>query len=224
MRKATRLFDIIQLLRRATRPLTAADIAATLEVGQRTIYRDIVALQSMRVHIDGERGLGYILRPGFDLPPLMFTADETEALVVALALLRRTGDTGLHSAARSASDKIASALPAPLHRLLDTGSLHAWGTPAPSLDLTLLRRAIRDEASLHLSYTDDAGDATDRTVRPIALIYYSAHATLVGWCELRQAIRNFRTDRIGAVHLSGNSFAGQGDALRALWVGGWTTT
>ena len=220
LRKATRLFEIIQLLRLAPRPLTAADMAATLECGQRTVYRDIAALQAMCVPIDGERGLGYILRPGFDLPPLMFTADESEALVVALALLQRTGDRGLHKAARAAGAKIAAAMPG---KVLDKGALFAWGTPQTPIgaDLTLVRQAIREERKLALTYVDDLGTQTRRNMRPLALIYYAAHSTLVGWCELRDGLRNFRTDRILGADLLDDDFKGQGDRLRGLWVASW---
>src|SRR5579872_5904675 len=107
MRKASRLFEIIQILRLAKRPITAAQIAERLEVTQRSIYRDIAALQAMRVPIEGGRGIGYILRPGFDLPPLMFSIDEVEAIVLGLALLDRTGDIGLKQAAKQAGQKIA---------------------------------------------------------------------------------------------------------------------
>jgi predicted DNA-binding transcriptional regulator YafY len=220
LRKATRLFEIIQLLRLARLPMTAANVAERLECGQRTVYRDIAALQAMRVPIDGERGLGYILRPGFDLPPLMFTAEESEALVVALALLQRTGDTGLHKAARAAGNKIAAAMP---DRMLDTGALYAWGTPqSPAgVDLSLVRQAIREERMLALTYADQSGALTDRVIRPLAVIYYAAHSTLVGWCELRHDIRNFRADRVQDAHLLDDHFKGQGDTLRALWVESW---
>ena len=114
MRKASRLFEIIQILRIARKPVTGAALAERLEVTVRSVYRDIAALQAMRVPVEGERGIGYILRPGFDLPPLMFTIEETEAVVLALALLERTGDGELRDAAKSVGRKVAGALPAPL--------------------------------------------------------------------------------------------------------------
>lgn len=223
MRKATRLFEIIQLLRLAPRPLTAADMAARLEVGLRTVYRDIAALQAMRVPIDGERGLGFILRPGFDLPPLMFTPEEAESLVLALALLHRTSDTGLHKAARAAGDKIAAAMPG---GVLDTGAIYAWGTPQPTagIDLALVRLAIREERKLALIYADQSGALTQRNIRPLAVIYYAAHSTLVGWCELRQALRHFRADRVVEASLLEQDFKGQGDSLRSLWIESWQPT
>ncbi|MBB3425137.1 putative DNA-binding transcriptional regulator YafY [Rhizobium sp. BK312] len=226
MRKASRLFEIIQILRLAKRPVTGADIAARLEVTVRSVYRDIAALQAMRVPIEGERGIGYILRPGFDLPPLMFSIEEMEAIVLSLALLERTGDAELKQAAKRVTAKIAGVVPPPLRQTLDANALHAWGFAAPSaaaIDLSLVRRAIRDEEKLDLAYRDELGRATERIIRPIALIYYAETANVVAWCELRQAIRNFRSDRIEGCEATGLWFKGEGDGLRQIWVNGWQT-
>lgn len=224
MRKASRLFEIIQILRLARNPITAAEIAARLEVTVRSIYRDIAALQAMRVPVEGERGIGYILRPGFDLPPLMFSIEETEAIVLALALLERTGDTELKAAAGRVAEKIAGAVPPPLRQTLSTRALHAWGSvprQPEGIDLATVRRAIRDEEKLLIDYRDEYARATERTIRPIALIYYSQTANIVAWCELRQAIRNFRADRVEACERTQAYFRGEGDGLRQLWIAGW---
>lgn len=224
MRKASRLFEIIQILRLARHPTTAAEIAERLEVTVRSIYRDIAALQAMRVPVEGERGIGYILRPGFDMPPLMFSIEETEAVVLALALLERTGDAELKAAARRVGDKIAGAVPPPLRQTLSARALHAWGA-APrqpeGIDLAAVRRAIRDEEKLVIDYRDEHARSTERTVRPVALVYYSETANIVAWCELRQAIRNFRADRVEACEATGEHFLGEGDNLRQLWISGW---
>lgn len=225
MRKASRLFEIIQILRLAKKPVTAADIAVQLEVTVRSIYRDIAALQAMRVPIEGGRGIGYILRPGFTLPPLMLSIEETEAIVLALALLERTGDTELRQAAKQVNRKIAAVVPAPLAGTFSANALHAWGSVAPvpdALDLAMVRRAIRDEQKLSLDYRDEYARATERTIRPVALIYYSQTANIVAWCELRQAIRNFRADRVEHCELADGFFRGEGETLRQLWVQGWT--
>lgn len=225
MRKAARLFEIIQILRLANHPITAAKIAERLEVTPRSVYRDIVVLQGMRVPIEGERGIGYILRPGFDLPPLMFSIEETEAIVLALSLLRRIGDRALTDAADRVNDKIAGAIPAPLRRSLTSGALHAWGSmmPAPEgVDVADIRAAIRDERKLAILYRDEQGRESERTIRPAALVYYSAHSLVVGWCELREGLRNFRTDRITTATPLDQFFRGQGDGLRKLWTDGWT--
>ncbi|MBB4348272.1 helix-turn-helix transcriptional regulator [Aliirhizobium cellulosilyticum] len=224
MRKASRLFEIIQILRPARKPVTAAAIAAQLEVTIRSIYRDIAALQAMRVPIEGERGIGYILRPGFTLPPLMLSIEETEAIVLALALLDRTGDTELRRAAKRVNRKIAAVVPEPLARTFSADALHAWGTVAPSpdaVDLALVRRAIRDEQKLLIDYRDEPGNVTNRAIRPIALIYYSQTANIVAWCELRNAIRNFRADRVTHCEARDDFFPGQGDRLRQVWIDGW---
>jgi predicted DNA-binding transcriptional regulator YafY len=224
MRKAARLFEIIQILRLAKRPVTAAQIAESLEVAPRSIYRDIAALQAMRVPIEGDRGVGYILRPGFNLPPLMFAIEEMEAIVLALALLDRTGDIEIKRAAKRVNQKIAAAIPAPLRRTLETKALHAWGTIAPSpagVDLGLARRAIRDEQKIAIDYRDELGRETKRTIWPLALIYYSEATNIVAWCELRQALRNFRTDRVQKSALVEDFFRGAGDGLREQWIAGW---
>ena len=227
MRKASRLFEIIQILRLARQPITAAAIAERLEVTVRSIYRDIAALQAMRVPVEGERGIGYILRPGFDLPPLMFSIEETEAVVLALALLERQGDAELKAAARRVGDKIAGAVPLPLRQTLSARALHAWGT-APrqpeGIDLATVRRAIRDEEKLSIDYRDEYGRASERTIRPIALVYYSETANIVAWCELREAIRNFRADRVEACAAAGAHFRGEGERLRQVWISGWAET
>ncbi|PJI45492.1 MAG: transcriptional regulator [Rhizobium sp.] len=225
MRKASRLFEIIQILRLSRRVVTAAEIAGQLEVTPRSIYRDIAALQAMRVPIEGERGLGYILRPGFDLPPLMFSVEETEAIVLGLALLERTADTGLKQAARRVNAKIAAAVPEPLRHVLQGNALQAWGSVAPApegVDLAMVRAAIRDERKLLIDYRDELANATERTVRPLALVYYSATAVIVAWCELRKAIRNFRADRVEDCQPLEDFFLGEGNALRELWTAGWT--
>lgn len=224
MRKASRLFEIIQILRVARQPVTAQQIADTLEVTPRSVYRDIAALQAMRVPVEGERGVGYIMRPGFNLPPLMFSIEETEAIVLALALVSRTGDTELRHAAKRVSDKIASSVPEPLSRILSTTALHAWGSVANApdgVDLSMIRRAVRTEEKLDITYQDEAGSLTERRIRPIAVIYYSETANIVAWCELRQAIRNFRADRVKTCVETQDFFKQQGEALRQLWMANW---
>jgi predicted DNA-binding transcriptional regulator YafY len=223
MRKASRLFEIIQILRLARKPVTSADIAWQMEVSQRSVYRDIAALQAMRVPIEGGRGLGYILRPGFDLPPLMFSIEETEAIVLALALLDRTGDGELKQAAKRVNRKIAAAMTPSLRRTLDANALYAWGTTTrpDGIDLALVRRAIRDEQKLAIAYRDETGRASERTIRPLALIYYSETANIVAWCELRQALRNFRGDRVKSGMLLDDFFRGEGEGLRQQWIAGW---
>jgi predicted DNA-binding transcriptional regulator YafY len=220
MSRSDRLFEIIQLLRSAKAAVTARDLGAALEVTPRTIYRDIVALQSMRVPIEGEAGIGYVMRPGFDLPPLMFSAEEIEAIIVGLALLRRTGDIGLEVAAASIGRKISQVLPQERERKFDRAGLYvsSWGaSPPAAVDLRVLRRAIRDEEKLRITYANQQGRQTKRTVRPLAIIYYVEVNLLAAWCELRRDFRHFRLDRIAACRTTGRRFIGQGEKLRGQW-------
>lgn len=217
MSRSTRLFEIIQILRHAEAPVTAQAMADVLEVAKRTIYRDIASLQAMRVPIDGAAGIGYVLRAGFDLPPLMFTSEEMEAIVVGLALLGRTGDRGLECAAERAASKISDVLPSDTQ---PPASLRVsrWNRiPNSSIDAGGLRRFIREEAELNFTYLDLKDRRTTRKVRPLALIYYIDVVVLAAWCELRQAFRHFRVERIEACQPTGNRFAGLGAALREAW-------
>ncbi|HWK43218.1 MAG TPA: YafY family protein [Stellaceae bacterium] len=218
MRRTTRLFEIIQVLRSARKPMTAAAIAETLEVTKRTVYRDIASLQANSVPIHGEAGVGYVMRCGYDLPPLMLSVEEVEAVVVALSLVGRTGDRGLKAAAASVQNKIAAVLP--YQRPIDQVSLFTstWGVDEPAcVDLGLIRRAIREERKLSLAYRDDRDRVTERIVRPIAIIYYVEVINIVAWCELREGFRHFRADRIHACTTLESRFEGEGSTLRTAW-------
>lgn len=227
MRKASRLFEIIQILRLAKKPVTAQEIADSLEVVPRTIYRDIAALQAMRVPVEGGRGIGYILRPGFHLPPLMFSIEEMEAVVLALALLERTGDPGLKDAAKGLSRKIAGSVPEPLREVLEAKRLFAWGSVVDRpafIDLDMVRRAVRSERKLWLRYRDERGVETERVIWPLALIYYSQWMNIVAWCELRQSLRHFRADRVSESRDTEEFFKGRGETLRQSWMAGWQSS
>ncbi len=210
------MLELIALFRAHRRALTAEEIAGRLGASRRTIYRDIASLQAMGVPIDGAAGLGYVLRPGFDLPPLNFTSDEIEAIIVGLALLPRTGDKGLVSAAQSVAAKIEAAQPTKKRAGLGVSGWHAL--PAARTEPALLRRAIREERRLALAYRDGEGRLTRRSVLPVALIYYVDAVVLAAWCELREDFRHFRLDRIEDCVLPGGGFAGRGAALRADWA------
>ncbi|MCR9178076.1 MAG: YafY family transcriptional regulator [Alphaproteobacteria bacterium] len=217
MSRSTRLFEIIQVLRQSTGPVTARQIAEGLEVTVRTVYRDIAALQAMRLPIHGEAGVGYVLRSGFDLPPLMFSQDELEAIVVGLAMLGRTGDPGLERAARNASAKISEVLP---EGTRPPAALHVsrWNRmPKAKVEAGALRRYIRDEAELRITYVDLQDQRTERRIRPLALIYYIDAVVLAAWCGLRQDFRHFRIDRIPDCGPTGETFVGQSAALLARW-------
>ncbi len=220
MRRADRLFEIIQILRQAGKPITAATLAETLEVNIRTIYRDIAALQATRVPIDGEAGIGYIMRRGYDLAPLMFDVEEIEAITVGLGLLSRTGDAGLQSAAQRASAKIAEILPTERRQETDGGHLavSTWGAAKPNaVDLSAIRRSLRESKVLSLSYLDEEGKATAREILPLALIYYVQVVVLAGWCRLRRDFRHFRVDRIQSLDETGEGFERDAGSLRQAW-------
>ncbi|GLS23469.1 transcriptional regulator [Labrys miyagiensis] len=220
MRRTTRLFEIIQFLRVARKPVTAETIARQLEVTKRTVYRDIASLQALSVPIYGEAGIGYVMRAGYDLPPLMLSIEEVEALVVALGLLERTNDRSLRNAAVSIRAKVASVLPTSARNPIDRGSLYVpqWIHPEPvSVDLAMVRSAIREERKLLLHYADAEGKPSQRVIRPIGVVYYVEVMHIVGWCELRQDFRSFRADRIRECELIDEYFAGEGAKLRLTW-------
>jgi predicted DNA-binding transcriptional regulator YafY len=220
MRRSDRLFDIIQRLRTARRPVTAATLAADLEVNQRTVYRDIATLQARRVPIDGEAGVGYVLRKGFDLPPLMFTADEIEAIAVGARMVQRLRDPKLQEAAASVLAKVTTVLPDTIRDSLT--SSHIFVSPglaasAKGIDLAELRAAIRDSRKLYIAYADEKGRRTNRTVWPIAMAYY-VDVTLVGaWCELRADYRNFRVERIQSSRVLDEHFDQDNGRLFREW-------
>ncbi|WP_299887629.1 YafY family protein [uncultured Ruegeria sp.] len=217
MRRSTRLFEIIQILRAAGAPVTAEMLAEKLEVSVRTVYRDIAELQAQRTPIEGEAGVGYLMRRGYDLPPLNFDSEEVEALWVGLSMLARTGDSQLQQAARRICRKIDA-----LHAPRDWLQVAPWGTPTDDpakgcVPIANYREAIRAEQKLRITYVSAEGERTTRVVRPVALIYHIECTMLAGWCELRNGFRHFRTDRIWVSESADESFCGQGEALRDLW-------
>jgi predicted DNA-binding transcriptional regulator YafY len=221
MRRSDRLFDIIQRLRTARGPMTAAVLAEELEVTTRTVYRDVATLQARRVPIEGAPGLGYVLRRGFDLPPLMFTAEEIEAIAVGARLVSRTGDAGLQDAAERVLSKVTAVLPEPLREQLVDPPLYVSGSGAPvpkSLDLAAVRQAIRDERKLEISYVDEKGVTTQRIIWPIAMAYYVQATLIAAWCELRQDYRHFRADRISTLAVLDQSYPSDKGRLMADWL------
>ena len=200
----------------ATTAVYREDLAGdVVRAGYHTHHR-LGDLIGTGVPIEGEAGVGYVMRAGFDLPPLMFTPEELEALYVGMALLHRTGDPGLERAARRAGEKIASALPGdapdvPLrasgwHRIPDAG-------PRPEV----LREDIRKAQVLQIDYRDEDGRETQREIKPLALIYYIDAVVLAAWCGLRRGFRHFRIDRIARCAATGESFAPEAGRLRKAW-------
>jgi predicted DNA-binding transcriptional regulator YafY len=220
MRRADRLFDIIQYLRGSTGPVTAASLAAFLEVTPRTIYRDIATLQARRVPIEGAAGVGYILRPGFDLPPLMFSMDEIDAIAVGARLVRRIRDPKLQEAARRVMAKIAVAVPEALRAHLTSAPLYVSEGDAvrpERIDLSDVRGAIRDRRKIRIGYQSENGRRSRRTIWPIAIAYYVDVTVIAAWCELRNDYRHFRIERIETAAILDQRFRDPGGRLLAGW-------
>jgi predicted DNA-binding transcriptional regulator YafY len=198
LRRADRLFEIIQHLRRKP-TVRARDLGESLEVSERTIYRDIRDLIASGVPIEGEAGVGYVLRAGFDLPPLMFKETEIEALVLGARIVESWADNELAEAATDAIAKIEAVIPERLRGYMANTALLAppmhFMEPI-TFDLAELRRAVRGQIKVHFRYTDVVGQGSERTVRPLSLAYFGPVWVLAGWCELREDFRTFRLDRM----------------------------
>ena len=201
MSRAARLLDLVQLLRQHRAPVSGQTLADELGISLRTFYRDIATLQAQGAEIMGEPGLGYVLRPGFMLPPLMFSVDEIEALVLGSRWVAVRADDRLGAAGASALAKIAAVLPPDLRDEVDAGSLLvAPGEPhQSSIDLSLVRRAMRNERKLAISYRDVEGIESRRVIWPFAIGFFDRSRVIAAWCELRQDFRHFRVDRIFAL-------------------------
>lgn len=220
MRRSDRLFDIIQRLRTASQPTTAATLAGELEVTVRTVYRDIATLQARRVPIEGAPGIGYVLRKSFDLPPLNFTIDEIEAISVGARMVHRLKDPKLQEAAQSVLAKVTIAVPERLRPHVAEAPIYVspgMTAQAQGADLAEVRAAIRDSAKLYIAYVDEQGRRTNRTIWPIAMAYY-VDVTLIGaWCELRADYRNFRVERIASSRVLDEHFDQDNGRLFREW-------
>jgi predicted DNA-binding transcriptional regulator YafY len=199
MRRADRLFQIVQLLRRRRTVTTAKQIAQKLEISERTVYRDIRDLSLAGTPIDGEAGVGYRIRPGYDLPPLMFDREEIQALVLGVRIVRQFGDPSLARASEAILSKVATVLPKELEPLLADTRLFVpnivGGSRSPD-GLAIAREALTAQRRIRFRYTSERGDATERTVRPLGVFFWGRTWSLAAWCEMRVAFRNFRLDRV----------------------------
>jgi predicted DNA-binding transcriptional regulator YafY len=218
MSRSERLLDLIQILRRHRRPVTGAHLAEELGVSVRTLYRDIRTLIGQGAPIDGEAGLGYVLRPGFLLPPLMFSEEEIEALVLGARWVAQNGDRSLAIAARDALAKIADVAPAPLRDRAESSGLIAAPRASEKLEaLSLLRQAIRNERKLRFSYVDGEATRSERIVWPFALAFFERVRVVAAWCELRQDFRHFRLDRIATPVLLDERYPRRRQILLSEW-------
>jgi predicted DNA-binding transcriptional regulator YafY len=201
-------------------PVSGQALADELGISIRTLYRDIATLQGQGAHIEGEPGIGYVLRPGFMLPPLMFSEDEIEALVLGSRWVADRADNPLGSAARNALAKIAAVLPADLREGLEAANL-LIGPGAPiatgAVDLSLVRKAIRAERKLSIRYRDNNGTESQRVIWPFALGFFDRVRMVVAWCELRQDFRHFRADRIAGLTPTELRYPRRRQALLKAW-------
>lgn len=205
MRRADRLFQIVQHLR-GGRLVTGRELAERLEVSLRTLYRDVADLQGSGVPIEGEAGLGYVMRAGHDLPPLMFTEEEIVALVAGARLVKAWGGLTMARAAEEALVKIDEVLPAKARERLEAVQIHAISMQsmpeALRERLDLVETAVHSRHRLQIRYLSESGDQTDRLLRPLGLFFWGKVWTLVAWCELRDDFRTFRLDRIAELEIA----------------------
>lgn len=219
MARSQRLLELVQVLRHHHRPVSGQALADELGVSLRTVYRDVQTLIGQGATIDGEAGLGFILRPGFVLPPLMFSDDELEALVLGLRWVAQRTDASFEHAAMNALAKIAAVLPDDLRNNIEGIGLVAVPNRDGDarLDLTPIRAAIRSERMVVLDYADVNGQHTRRTVWPIALAFFERSRVLAAWCELRRDFRHFRIDRIITLHETGKRYPQRRRVLMKQW-------
>ncbi len=220
MRRADRLFQIIQILRRTRRPVTADQIAAEVETSKRSVYRDIATLMAQRVPVRGEAGIGYVLERGFDMPPLMLTPDEIEAAVLGAQWVTRSGDPALAKAAEDLIAKIAVTVPEKLRPMViepATAAPASWKSLPDNIDMAQVRAAIHAGRKIKLHYSDEQERQSHRVIWPIAVGYLDTVRLLIGWCEMRVDFRSFRTDRVIAAEFLDEKHPERPTALRAKW-------
>ncbi|MDB5541350.1 MAG: DNA-binding protein [Devosia sp.] len=221
MSRTERLLDLIQLLRRHRTPVAGPALAGELGISIRTLYRDIATLQAQGADIQGEPGIGYILRPGFTLPPLMFSADEIEALVLGSRWVAvRAADERLGLAATNAISKISAVPPSELRENVDAAAalLVGGGEMIPMVaDLGALRVAIRNEHKVAIAYRAADGSSTDRTIWPFVIGFFDKVRVVAGWCELRQDYRSFRIDRISSMEVTGMRYPPRRAVMLKEW-------
>lgn len=219
MSRSARLLDLVQILRRHRQPVSGQALAEELTISLRTLYRDINTLIGQGAPIEGEAGIGYVLKPGFVLPPLMFAEDEIEALVLGSRWVVKNGDRKLADAATNALAKISAILPEHLRDEADASGLVAGPSriDPPPVDLGDLRDALRRECKVDFTYRDAEGKPSMRIVWPIAVTFYDRARVLAAWCELRQDYRHFRLDRMSDLHLQDGRYPRRRRVLMKEW-------
>jgi predicted DNA-binding transcriptional regulator YafY len=209
----------MQALRRSREPVSGTELARQAGVSVRTIYRDIASLQAIGADIEGEPGVGYVLRPGFLLPPLTFTEDEIQALAAGAKWVSRQTDDGLARAAQDAIAKIRAVLPPDMRNKADDDALYV-GRPSakpPAWDIQIVRRAMREQRKMRIVYTDPWGKRSERVIWPIMLGFLESRRYVAGWCELRDDFRMFRVDRIERAKVLSERYSRSRRALVKEW-------
>lgn len=220
MRRTERLFQIIQILRSTRSPITGQELADELEISIATLYRDMAELRAQRIPVTGEAGVGYVLDDGYDMPPLMLTADELEAAALGAAWVAQEADPSLARAARDLVSKLSSAIPKELRPTVLDGSSKAIQTRArvsERFDSALLRHAIRERYRLQLTYSDRDGNRSDRIVWPLLIAFLDRTRYLVAWCETKEDYRHFKTERVQALKVLAEKYPGRRAALLKGW-------
>ncbi|QDV63066.1 helix-turn-helix transcriptional regulator [Crateriforma conspicua] len=209
MRRADRLFRIVEYLKARRETVTAKELGEELEVGVRTIYRDIADLKASGVPLTGEAGVGYLLSPNYVVRPLLFDDEELEALALGAQMVQSWADPAMAQAARRALDRITAVLPESLGDTIRDSTSYAYpssGKPSLQIDFTSLRRAIRTRHVVEFAYTDHNGSETKRHIRPLAMIFLAPHWMVAAWCELRRDFRHFRLDRMQSMNVLARQF------------------
>jgi len=217
--RATRLLHLLDELRRRRTPVRGAELAQRLEVSLRTVYRDIDALRDQGAEIVGDPGIGYQLRPGFLLPPMMFSAEELEAILLGARWVASHGDPELSAAADTALQRVVGVLPETLRLQVETSGLFAphWHAVPPEPWLPALRRAIREGNAVRIQYRDGEGRASERVIWPFAMAFMADVRMLAAWCEMRADFRHFRADRLLALEDTAQRYPAQRHQLLKRW-------
>ena len=217
--RATRLLQLLDELHRRRKPVPGARLADLLGVSLRTLYRDIDALRGQGADIAGDPGIGYQMRAGYLLPPMMFSAEELEAMVLGTGWVASHADPELAAAASNAMARIVGILPDRLRLQVETGGLFApdWHPMPPEPWLPTLRRAIREERALHMAYADAGNRVSQRTIWPFAMAFLDDRRLLAAWCEMRGDFRHFRADRVIGLEDAGRRYPGTRHGLLRRW-------
>jgi predicted DNA-binding transcriptional regulator YafY len=203
MSRAERLLNLIEEFRRRRRAASGEELARALGVSIRTIYRDIASLRSLGAGIEGEPGVGFILRSGFLLPPIMFTAEEVDALILGSQWVAKSADASMSEAARKAMARLTAVMPGELAGRVDAEHFSVWPSEdavREKIDMVALRRAIQLERKLLITYKDTKEKPSERVIWPFLLGYFDGKRLVAAWCEMREDIRHFRTDRISSLN------------------------